>query len=365
MPISNALTPPRVEHCIQSSLSAPDEQAIVSSGRMRRASSLDVAKLAGVSQSAVSRTFTPGAAVSNKTRARVMKAAERLHYRPNALASSLITKRSNMVALVIGDIENPFYAKIVNVFSVRLRSHGLHVLLFSLTGDDKVESALEEVLKYRVDGVMLVSAILSQQMADGCRRVGTPVVLYNRYAKGTTVSSVRVENYEGGRRAADFLVDAGHRRIAWIGGTRVDATSFDRENGFVGRLEERGVKPWKRVQGDYTFASGFDAARKLLTPKQRPDAIFAVSDLMALGFMEAARGEFGLRVPEDVSVVGFDDIPMASWPSYELTTVRQPVEDMVDAALSLLIDQIENPDQPPITRLLPGELQVRKSSRTP
>ncbi len=330
-----------------------------------RASSIDVAQLAGVSQSAVSRSFTPGAVVSEKTRAKVLAAAARLNYRPNALARSLITKRSNIIALVISDIENPFYAKIVNVFSVQLQARGLHVLLFSLTGDDKVDAAVNEMLKYRVDGVLLVSTVLTHEMAEACRRVGTPVVLYNRYSKGSGVSSVRVENYEGGRRVADFLLDGGHQRIAYVGGTRIDATSFDRESGFVGRLEERGMSPWKRVQGDYTFASGMEAVRLLLGGKTQPDAVFAVSDLMALGAMDAARREFGLRIPEDLSIVGFDDVPTASWPSYELTTVRQPVRQMADEAVIMLLAQIEDPEARPRTHLVPGELIVRKSSRVP
>jgi len=333
--------------------------------RKKRVSSIDVAELAGVSQSAVSRTFTPGAVVSAKTRAKVLAAAEQLHYRPNALARSLITKRSNMVALVIGDIENPFFARLVNVFSQRLQARGLHVLLFSLAHDGNVEAALNEVLKYRVDGVLLVSVLLSQEMAEGCRRLGTPVVLYNRYAKSKSVSSVRVENYEGGRRVADFLIAGRHERIAYVGGTRTDATGFDRESGFLGRLEEHGVTAWKRVPGDYSFASGYEAGRALLAGKTRPDAIFAVSDLMALGVLEAARAEFGLRVPEELSIVGFDDIPMASWPSYELTTVRQPVQAMVDEALALLFAQMEDPDAKAVTRLIPGELVVRRTARVP
>lgn len=329
----------------------------------RRASSVDVAALAGVSQSAVSRTFTPSAVVSEKTRKKVLAAAARLNYRPNALARSLITKSTKMIALVIGDIENPFYAKMVNVFSARLQSHGLHVLLFSVTGDDKVEAAVNEMLKYRVDGVLLVSALLSSEMAEACRRVGTPVVLCNRYSKDAAVSSVRVENYEGGRRVANFLVDGGHQRIAFVAGTHIDATSFDRESGFVGRLEERGVTPWRRTQGDYTFASGFAAGRELLSGSEHPDAIFCLSDLMALGVMDVARRELGLRLPEDLSVVGFDDIPTAAWPSYELTTYRQPVQAIADEALNLLLAQIENPDIKPVTRLISGELIVRASSR--
>ena len=333
--------------------------------RPRRASSIDVAQLAGVSQSAVSRTFTVGAVVSRKTRDKVLAAAASLNYRPNVLARSLITRSTKMVALVIGDIENPFFAKLVNAFSTRLQAHGLHVLLFSVTGDDKVEAAVNEMLKYRVDGVLLVSAHLSNEMADACHRVGTPVVLCNRYSRGTAVSSVRVENYEGGRSVANFLLDGGHQRIALVAGTRTDATGFDRESGFRGRLEERGANVWQAVSGDYSFRSGYQAAKQLLCGAERPDAVFCLSDLMALGVIEAARQEFGLQIPRDLSVVGFDDIPMAAWPSYELTTFRQPVQAMADEALNLLIAQMQDANNKPVTRLIPGEIAVRSSSRVP
>lgn len=331
--------------------------------RKRRASSSDVAALAGVSQSAVSRTFTPGAAVSNKTRAKVLSAAKRLHYRPNALAKGLITQRSNIVALVIGNIEDPFYGKIVNVISSRLQSHGLHLLLFSARGDHKVEAALDELLKFRVDGVVLVSTSLTSEMAQGCRAMGTPVVLYDRYARDAAVSSVRVDNYEGGRQAARLLLQAGHRRMAFVAGSSIDETSQDRERGFVAELQASQGKLWRRAQGDYSLQSGIECARALLAGEDRPDGIFCASDVMAIGVMEAAREEFGLRIPRDVSIIGFDDVPSASWPSYRLTTIRQPAEALADEALSLLLAQIRDPRATAVTRLIPGELIIRSSTR--
>jgi DNA-binding LacI/PurR family transcriptional regulator len=333
--------------------------------KKRRASSFDVAALAGVSQSAVSRTFTPGAVVSAKMREKVLAAAARLHYRPNALARGLITQKSNIVALMIGNIDDPFYAKIVNIISNRLQGHGLHLLLFSVHGDHKAQAALEELLKFRVDGVLLVSTAFTSEMAQGCHLMGTPVVLYDRYAKDADVSSVRVDNVEGGRQVAKLLLDAEHRRIAFIAGTGIDDTSSDRERGFIAGLRASNTKLWRRAQGDYSFQSGIDCARALLRGEERPDAIFCASDLMALGAMEAARGEFRLRIPDDLSIVGFDDIPSAAWPSYRLTTIRQPAEALADEALSLLLAQIGDPRTKPSTRLIRGELIVRTSVRLP
>ena len=329
--------------------------------RLKRASSTDVARLAGVSQSAVSRAFSPGAVVSARTRAKVQAAAIELGYRPNALARSLITNRTNMVALLTGDMTNPHYARTINAFSLGLQERGLHVLLFSLTEGQSVEAAIEEVLKYRVDGVIMISAALSAEVGEACAKVGVPVVLYNRYVKQPNVSSVRIENAEGGRRIADFLVDQGHDAIAFVSGTPVDPTSADRETGFTEQLVERGARLVGRFAGDYTFACGARAIAALMQQPEPPTAVFAASDLMALGAMDAARHTLGLRVPHDVSIVGFDDLPEAAWPSYDLTTIRQPVESMATTALDLLMERIDSAAAKPQTLLVDGDLIVRSS----
>lgn len=327
--------------------------------------SQDVARAAGVSQSAVSRAFNPGAVIAEATRARVRATADALGYRPNALARSLITRRSNMIALVMGGIDDPFHARNTGLISRRLQARGYHVLLFSVTGDDKVDAALAELLRYRVDGALLASAALSSDMAEACQALGVPVLLYNRYAHSASVSSVRIENHAGGRAVADHLLDAGHRNIAFIAGSAVDETSHDREMGFTGRLIERGGAPPPREAGDFSFESGHAAMLALWAAGARPDAVFATSDMMALGALDAARLTLGLKVPADLAIVGFDDLPMAAWPSYALTTVRQPVEAMADAAVDLLLGKIEAADGEavPRTLLLPGTLVVRESSR--
>lgn len=331
--------------------------------RHKRASSTDVARLAGVSQSAVSRAYTPGKAISPEMRAKVEAAAQELGYRPNMLARSLITRRTNMVAVMTGDISNPHYARIINTFSLGLQQRGFHVLLFSLVEGHSVRDAVEEVLKYRVDGVILVSAALSAEVGEACAQVGVPVVLYNRYARHSNISSVRIENVGGGRDVAQYLYDCGHQTIGFVAGSAVDPTSEDREQGFYGRLQELGSTNVIRVQSDFSFEGGRRAFDELWQGGTRPSAIFAVSDLMAAGVMDAARYGAGLSVPGDLSVVGFDDVPIASWPSYDLTTVRQPVEEMAELALDMLSERIANPRATPHTRLVDGRLIVRGSVR--
>ena len=332
--------------------------------RTKRASSTDVARLAGVSQSAVSRAFSAKGAISDQLRQKVRAAALQLGYRPNALASSLITNRTNMIALMTGDIANPHYARTINAFSLGLQERGLHVLLISLVDGQKVEDAVEEVLKYRVDGVIVISAALSAEVGEACQQVGVPVVLYNRSVKQPNVCSVRIENSDGGRRIADFLVDEGHQRVGFISGTPVDPTSADREEGFTRRIAQRGAEIVARVEGGFDFDSGRSGFAQIWTGQRKPSAVFCASDLMALGALDAARHDFGLHVPQDVSIVGFDDLPAAAWPSYQLTTIRQPVEAMVKTGLDLLMARIDDPSATTQTVLIPGELVVRSSTRT-
>ena len=162
---------------------------------------------------------------------------------------------------------------------------------------------------------------------------------------------------------ANLLLDTGHQKLAYIAGQPNASTNTDREKGFTDRLRERGVTSWLREQGDFTYQSGYEAAMRLLCRQDRPDAIFAAGDNMALAAMDAARYGLGLRVPEDVSIIGFDDIPMSSWPAYQLTTVAQQVDQMVNETIQLILDKIEDISSKPVMALVPGKMLIRKSVR--
>lgn len=332
----------------------------------KRITSFEVAQLAGVSQSAVSRTFTEGASVSKKTREKVLKAANKLGYSPNAIARSLITHRSNMIGIVMGDITNPFYPEVLEAFSAKLQAIDRRVLLFSVGRGQDVDEALPLVLAYQVDGIIVTSATLSSAMAEECAKTGTPVVLFNRSVRGAEVCSVCCDNVEGGRMVANLLLDAGHRRLAFIAGKENTSTNVDRERGFFGRIEDRGgPEPLRDGGDDYTYDAGFSAAKRLLSLDDRPDGIFCANDLVAMGAMDAARREIGLRVPEDVSIVGFDDISSAAWPSYDLTTVRQRVNLMIDKTIEALVAGAEDGRSVTMTVLIAGDLVVRGSAKLP
>jgi DNA-binding LacI/PurR family transcriptional regulator len=335
----------------------------VSSARKTPVSSIEVARLAGVSQAAVSRVFTPGASVSDEMREKVLAAAKQLGYRPNAIARSLTQRSTHMIGLAMVRFMNPFYARLLQEFTARLQALGYWTLLFNVSHGDELEQALPTALQYQVDGLIITSATLSSRLADECAQFGTPVVLFNRYSLDSDVNAVCCDSVRGGRLVADALVDAGHRRFAYLAGEAGSSTNQDRERGFVSRLRERGHELALSEQGDYSYESGYAAAKRLLEREDRPDAIFCANDLMAMAALDVARCELGLRVPEDLSIIGFDDILQAGWPKYDLTTVRQPVERMVDATIELLLSAIENPDGERILRMIPPTLAVRSSAR--
>ena len=330
-----------------------------------RVTSIDVARLAGVSQAAVSRVFTPGASASAQTVEKVRRAAEQLGYRPNRLARSLNTGRSGMVGLAIGYLENQFYPLVLQHLSQALQARGYHILVFMTGGpDENADAVIEEILDYQVDGLIAASIGLSSQLARRARMADVPVVLLNRGQDDGAVSSVTSDNRAGGREVADFLVAGGHRRIAYIAGWEAASTQRDRELGFREGLAAHGLELWARACGEFERATAIEAARALFSADERPDAVFVANDHMALPVMDVIRHELGLRIPEDVSVVGYDDAPPAAWPAYELTTVRQKIPEMVEACVESILEGIAG-RATPSRQIIRGSLIVRRSARLP
>ncbi len=330
-----------------------------------RITSVEVARRAGVSRSAVSRCFTPGASIADDTRKRVMDAAKALGYRPNAIARSLIAGRSRMIAVVVAYLENQFYPDLLARLADELQARGYHLLLFTGPSDGNSDALFAQILAYQVDGIVLASTSLSSALADECNAAGIPVVLINRTNDRAGVSSVTADNRNGARALADFLLAAGHRRFGYVAGSAGSSTNQDRETAFRERLAERGVTEVLREDGLYSQAGAAEAARRLLGRADRPDAVFCANDHMAIAVMDTARHELGLRVPEDVSIVGYDDVGPARWPSYALTSVEQPVGTMVDLAVAALLDRIEGREAAARIARVPGELVVRASARRP
>ena len=315
----------------------------------------------------MSRVFTPGASFSERTAAKVRKAADELGYRPNVLARSLITGRSRIIGLVVAYLENYFYPEALEKLSNALQAEGYHLLVFlapRTAGD--IEDILQEIVDYQVDGIVLASVALSSQLATRCREAGIPVVLFNRSQDGRPLPTVTSDNFSGGREVARFLAAGGHRRIGYIAGWEGASTQRDREAGFRAGLHEGRHRNLRaREVGDYHFARAQEAARRMFGSPDHPDAVFVANDHMAFATMDVMRFEFGLGIPEQVSVVGYDDVPPAAWPAYDLTTVRQEATAMVAETVRMLVSNIDNPDTPARHVCLPSPLVPRASARIP
>ncbi|WP_299787017.1 LacI family DNA-binding transcriptional regulator [uncultured Marivita sp.] len=306
-----------------------------------KVTSLDVAKRAGVSRSAVSRVFTPGASVSPRTAEKVREAAEALGYRPNVLARAMLTGKSKIIGLVVAYLDNHFYPTVLELLSAALEREGYHVLVFmaSHTADD-IGDVVSQILDYQVDGLVLASVALSSDLADRCRASGVPVVLFNRKLETEGEFAVVSDNRMGGRLAAEHLIALGRTRIGHIAGWEGASTQRDREAGLMEGLRAAGLGLFAREVGDFRLPRAKDAARRMFDTDQRPDAVLVANDYMAFGVMDVLRAELGLSVPEDVAVIGFDDVPSAAWPAYSLTTIKQDAEAMVSATVNALMSEI-------------------------
>ncbi len=326
---------------------------------MARVTSVDLAQELGISQSTVSRALSNDVRIATKTREKVQHLALKLGYTPNAMARSLSTQQSRLIGIVMSEMTSPFYPFVLEKLTSKLHALGWRVLLFSTDAEHEVDDLLPLVLEYQCDGLLIASASLSSHMAETLSRHGTPVVLFNRYAADASSSAVCCDNRGGGRMVAEYLLKRPHRCYAYIAGRENTSTNRDRESSYTSRLEEAGYTV-QRETGNFTYEAGFAAMQRLLARSDAPDAIFCANDITAIGAIDAAR-EAGVKVGTDISIVGFDDIPMAAWGAYNLTTIRQPVETMIDSSLQILLEAIENAPLGSNLRFIPGSLIERGS----
>ena len=339
-------------------------------GALNKVTAVDVAERAGVSQSAVSRVFTPGASVSPQTKNKVLKVAMELGYRPNSLARAMVSGKSRMIGLVVAYLQNQFYPEAIEKLSKAMQERNYHLLVFmtSKTEGD-VSEVFDEILDYQVDGIIAASVALSSDLSKRCSNAGVPVVLFNRSQDDDSLSSVTSENYQGGRKIAEHLIATGHQRISFIAGWEGASTQRDRQAGFIDALQDAGVDLWSRGVGNFIMEDAKAATHAMFAGgvENGPDAIFVANDHMAFAVMDTLRFELGIAVPEQVSVIGYDDVPAASWPSYNLTTVRQPTNQMVTATVDLLLAQVENTDlssTAPRQIKIDGPLIIRESAKS-
>jgi LacI family transcriptional regulator len=323
----------------------------------------DVARVAKVSVATVSRALNGHSNVVEEVRTRVQAAAEQLRYTPHAAARSLSSRRTHTLGVVLPDLHGEFFSELVRGIDQAARGHGLHLLVSSYHGHPEEQGAAVRTMRGRVDGLLVMSPYLTSPATLADDLAQWPVVLINSQSNAGEVDAIRVDNYGGAVAMVEHLVDSGHRRIAFIAGPDDNFDAHERLRGYREALARRlpGAEEWI-LPGDFDEASGHRAGQALLAGAQRPDAVFAANDMMALGCLFAfAQG--GARVPEDIALAGFDDIPLARYVHPSLTTMRVNIVDVGVRAAQMLMARIAGePDPTPGAVVLVPELIVRQSS---
>ncbi|MES0361786.1 MAG: LacI family DNA-binding transcriptional regulator [Anaerolineales bacterium] len=324
----------------------------------------DVAEHAGVSVTTVSHVVNNTRSVNPDTRSRVEEAMRVMGYQPNVVARSLRRGKTHTIGIILPDSANPYFAEVVRGIEDTSFSQGYSVILCNSDNDlDKERLYTNVLLEKQVDGIIFVAAGLSGENIHQLQGRGIPLVLVDRRVPEIEADYVLTDNQGGGRLATRHLIDHGHLVIACIAGPEGIKLSSDRIAGYRHALDEEGIpnQPELIIEGDFQFQSGYHAAQRLFEKRTAPTAIFACNDLMAIGVYRFAH-EKGLRIPEQLSVVGFDDIRLAAYAHPPLTTIRQPKHTMGSAAAKLLLERMNQRDSAPRLEVLEPQLITREST---
>ncbi|WP_432468318.1 LacI family DNA-binding transcriptional regulator [Agarivorans sp. Z349TD_8] len=315
----------------------------------KKVTAADVAAHVGVSRSAVSRAFTAGASVHPKKRAKILAAAKELSYQPNFFARTLSTpvsrQRSNLVAILISDFSNPYQSYLFEQLSTALQQSGKQPMLLNVKQAEDMDAAILRLSGYQVDGVIAVMGSLPATSFNQCLKLSLPLVTLGRADERGLIPSVQTDNLTAGRLAAQHFVSQGLTELGFVAGRADGQASLERYQGFKEALTEHGIPaPLLLEAGRYTYAAGYALAARELTSLRQLAGVFCASDALAMGLMDCCRGHADLAIPKQLKVIGCDDVPQAAWQGYQLSTVAQPVEQMV-AQVLLLLQRMWDGDQ--------------------
>ncbi len=324
----------------------------------------DVAEKAGVSRSAVSRAFTAGASVSPKTRKKIEKAADDLGYHPNALASSLTTGRTKMIGLISNNFHNPIFLTVFDLFTKGLQERGLRPLLVNLTDETDPENSVRMLRQYSVDGVIVASSTLPVSFAEAFRAAGVPVVhSFGRHAVNPKVDVIGINNISAGRLAAETLIARGYTRVGFLGGPESATSTQDRQKGFVTELaKDPGVTFTSSYASTYSFDAGRAEMLRLLDVGDLAEAYFCGDDVLSIGALSAVQ-DAGLRVPDDIGLIGLNDMDMAGWANINLTTIHNPIPDIITKSVELVAGIVEDTSHKPGAHLFDCSVVERGTLR--
>jgi LacI family transcriptional regulator len=327
----------------------------------------DVARAAGVSVATVSRVHNDSTLVTEDTRGRVRAVAARLGYSPHAAARSLSTRKTSGIGVLLPDLHGEFYSELIRGIDQTAQRHGFHLLLASSHNDKAAIAAALQSMRGRVDGLILMSPAPGAHLPVRDLPASFPVVLLNSAAVGAEFDGLAIANAPGAAQMVQHLIGLGHRRIAVITGPARNHDAAERLRGYRAALHDAGIAADAALeaQGDFTDASGYAAAMELLRREPRPTAIFATNDVMAIGALSALR-EAGVRVPQEMAVAGFDDIPMARYMHPPLSTVRVDIAALGERATERLLEAVASRRKHKKRReVLPVTLVIRESCNSP
>lgn len=324
---------------------------------------VDIANKIGVSSATVSKALNGKKGVSDRIRMLIKEEAEKTGYQPNAIARGLVSKSTNTIGLIIPDISNPFFAEVVRGVEDMCREWGYNLILCSSNWDINQERAcLEKLSRNRVDGIIINPHPLSKSKC--IEKLGIPTVYLNTRKNGGQVSYVGIDNEAGAQMATEHLIQCGYRRIAFLGGATRSYSNNERLNGYLITLEKHGIKPDNRLvmAGNFSTESGYVLTKRIFERPNRPDAIFACNDTIAIGAMQYAQ-ERRINIPKDLGIVGFDDINASSLPQVQLSTVAIPKTFLGKKAMDILMDKIQTESSSAEIYVIKPKLVIRKSTQ--
>lgn len=325
--------------------------------------SSDVAKLAGVSQSAVSRCFTRGASISSRTKLRVIEASKKLNYKPQIFSNvSSSSEDSGLVGVILPYITNRYYPEVLTELHEALRNNGYRILLITTDdGEELDEKLIQPYLKEKL--IAIISATKpTESFVASCNDKKIQIIAYNRNWNIPTTSSVACDHRMGGEIVAQYFNEKNHNNIGLIKGPKGSYVSQERCKGFEDYFKKNTNIKIYNEEGFFTYEGGQRAVEKLLMKKQI-SAIFCADDTMAFGCLDFIKEKTKLKIPYQIEIIGYDDISVASWDSYNLTTIRQPIRQMAKLTTQLIDDYLKDSEFEPVNHLIQGRLISRKTTQ--
>lgn len=324
--------------------------------------SKDVALLAGVSQSTVSRAFSAHANLAPETKKKVFDAARLLNYQPNALASSLVKSNSDIIAVIKGYTSNWMFSDMLSELMYTLQKADKRVIYFEAREDESMDELAMKVMRYPVQGLILMYINLTSELTNYCKQREIPVLQIHRHSISSVANAVLPDNYRAAEAAAELFLKKGYENFIYLSGEVNSSTNMERQMGFTKTLQKRGAAKPQVLAGDYTYETADEVMHAYASKIKKSTGILCANDLMAFAVIDVLKYEYGFKIGEDVGIIGFDNLKMCTWPSYELTSFEQPLAQMAKEGVDVLLRNIQNKTMSPVEKRYPMTLIQRKST---